>query len=121
MTFLASFLKTEKLAMENYCLAVSVGRSLSVFILCLFTFAFTVYLLSETGEAFLEECPNNKREKKTLILKRVRLGTKILTDGWSSYKHFQELGSVGFVCCRMRLMLTSHDIIGIWSAIQSIL
>ena len=32
MTFLASFLKTEKLAMENYCPAVSVGRSLSVFI-----------------------------------------------------------------------------------------
>ena len=40
--------------------------------------------LSETGEAFLEECPNNKREGKTLeelILKRVRLGTKILTYG----------------------------------------
>ena len=54
---------------------------------------------SETGEAFLEECPNNKRDRKTLediILKRVRLGTKILTDGWSSYKHLQELGCVVF-------------------------
>ena len=40
--------------------------------------------LSETGEAFSEECPNNKRDRNTLeklILKRVRLGTKILTDG----------------------------------------
>ena len=40
--------------------------------------------LGETGEAFLEECPNNKRVGKTLeelILKKVRLGTKILTDG----------------------------------------
>ena len=50
--------------------------------------------LGETVEAFLEECPNNKRDGKTLeelILKRVRLGTKILTDGWSSNKHFQGL------------------------------
>ena len=44
-----------------------------------------------------------------LILKRVQLGTKILTDGWSSYEHFEELGCVVFVFCRMTLMLISHD------------
>ena len=42
-------------------------------------------------------------------LKRVQLGTKILTDGCSSSEHFQELGCVVFVSCRMTLMLTSHD------------
>ena len=74
--------------------------------ICLYPFFF-----SETGEAFLEEYPNNKRDQKTLeelILKRVQLGTKILEDGWSSYEHFQELSCVVFVCCRMTLMLTSH-------------
>ena len=42
--------------------------------ICLYPF------FSETGEAFLEEYPNNKRDQKTLeelILKRVQLGTKI--------------------------------------------
>ena len=61
---------------------------------------------SKTGEAFSEECPNNKRDRKTLeklILKRVRLGTKILTDGWSSYEHFAELGCFVFVCCSKTL------------------
>ena len=41
-------------------------------------------LCSETGECFLEECPNNKSDRETLeklILKRVRLGTKILRNG----------------------------------------
>ena len=40
--------------------------------------------LSKTGEAFSEECPISKRDRKILeklILKRARLGTKILTDG----------------------------------------
>ena len=74
---------------------------------CLYPF------FSKTGEAFLEEYPNNKRDQKTLeelILKRVQLGTKILTNGRSSYKHFQELDCVVFVCCRT-LMLTSYYII----------
>ena len=31
----------------------------------LFSFAFTLFF-SETGEAFLEEYPNNKRDQKTL-------------------------------------------------------
>ena len=59
--------------------------------ICLYPF------FSETGEAFLEEYPNNKRDHKTLeelILKRVQLGTKSLEEGWSSYEHFQELGCV---------------------------
>ena len=34
-------------------------------------------------------------------LKRVRLGTKISTDGWSSYEHFQELDCVVFAHCMM--------------------
>ena len=34
-------------------------------------------------------------------LKRVRLGTKISTDGWSSYEHSQELDCVVFVHCIM--------------------
>ena len=74
--------------------------------ICIYPFFF-----SETGEAFIEEYPNNKRDQMTLeelILKRVQLGTKILEDGWSSYEHFQELSCVVFVCCRMTLMLTSH-------------
>ena len=65
--------------------------------------------LGETGEAFLEEDPNNKRDQKTLeelILKSRR--DEDLEDGWSSYEHFQELSCVVFVCCRMTLMLTSH-------------
>ena len=56
---------------------------------------FFLFFFRETGESFLEPCPNNKRDRKTLetlILKRVRLGTKILTDGWSGYKHLEELG-----------------------------
>ena len=51
----------------------------------------------ETGECFLEACPNNKRDRKTLealILKRVRLGTKLLTDGWSEYKQVEKLGII---------------------------
>ena len=34
-------------------------------------------------------------------LKRVRLGTKISTDGWSSYEHFQDLDCVVFAHCMM--------------------
>ena len=53
------------------------------------------FLCSETRECFLEECPNNKRDRETLeklILKRARLGTKILTDGWDGYKQLEKLG-----------------------------
>jgi hypothetical protein len=49
----------------------------------------------ETGECFLEECPGNKRDKTTLqalLVKRVRPGTKILTDGWAAYRGLEELG-----------------------------
>jgi len=49
----------------------------------------------ETGECFLEPCPDNKRDRATLeslILKRVRPGTRVLTDGWSGYKHLEKLG-----------------------------
>ena len=59
-----------------------------------------VKMFRETGEAFLEECPNNKRDRETLetlILKRVRLGTKILTDGWAGYKHLEELGLLDII------------------------
>ena len=49
----------------------------------------------ESKECFLEECPNNKRDRKTLeglIVKRIRPGTRILTDGWSGYKRLEHLG-----------------------------
>ena len=50
-----------------------------------------------TGESFLEICPENKRDQKTfeaLIQKRVRVGTKILTDGWAGYKQLGKLGNI---------------------------
>ena len=53
------------------------------------------FLCSETGECFLEECPNNKRDRETLeklILKRGGLGTKILTDRWAGFKQLEKLG-----------------------------
>ena len=59
-------------------------------------------IVRETGEAFLEECPNNKRDRATLealILKRVRLGTKILTDGWNGYKQLEKLGLSELLIC----------------------
>ena len=49
----------------------------------------------ETGDMFLEMCPENKRDKPTLealIIKRVRPGTHIITDGWAAYKDISRLG-----------------------------
>ena len=49
----------------------------------------------ESKECFLEECPGNKRDRKTLetlIVKRIRPGTRILTDGWSGYRRLEHLG-----------------------------
>ena len=49
----------------------------------------------ETGEVFLDICPNNKRDAETLesiILKRVRPGTHILTDCWRAYTNLLALG-----------------------------
>ena len=48
----------------------------------------------ETGEMFLVQCPDNKRDRPTLeklILDHVEKGTKIYTDGWASYKVFSML------------------------------
>ena len=56
-----------------------------------------VNIFRETGESFLEICPENKRDRKTLealIQKRVRVGTKILTDGWAGYKQLGKLGNI---------------------------
>ena len=42
-------------------------------------------------------CPENKRDRKTLealIHKWVQVGTKILTDGWASYKQLEMLGYI---------------------------
>ena len=50
----------------------------------------------ETGDMFLVPCPNNKRDKPTLlaiILANVEQGTTIYTDGWAAYR---ELGSHGY-------------------------
>ena len=63
------------------------------------TFSLNVYifLCRETGECFLEQIPKNKRSKpimESLILKRIRLGTKILTDGHLSYKGLERLGNL---------------------------
>ena len=41
-----------------------------------------MFVYCETGECFLEELPGNKRTKvimEALILKKVKLGTKIIT------------------------------------------
>ena len=72
----------------------------------------TVYFLVRLVKRFQMSVPT------TSVIRR--LWTKILTDGWSPYEHFQELSFVVFVCCRMALMLTSNDIIGILSTIQRI-
>ena len=48
----------------------------------------------------LEICPENKRDRKTLealIQKRVRVGTKILTDGWAGYKQLEKLGNIFWI------------------------
>merc|ERR1719285_24073 len=52
-------------------------------------------VVRETGEMFIDICPNNLRDKPTLermILNRVRRGTTIITDGWASYVGLTELG-----------------------------
>jgi len=49
----------------------------------------------ESGEIFLEICPNNKRDAATLeeiILRRVRPGTHIITDCWGGYNGLKNLG-----------------------------
>ena len=49
----------------------------------------------ETKEIFLVICPNNKRDKQTLlsiIKDKVEKGTRILTDGWAAYKTLGEEG-----------------------------
>ena len=54
-------------------------------------------IFRENGESFLEICSENKRDRKTLealIQKRVRVGTKILTDGWAVYKQLEKLGNI---------------------------
>ena len=49
----------------------------------------------ETKEIFIEQCPNNKRDKVTLekmIQDNVEKGTRIYTDGWAAYKGLKSLG-----------------------------
>ena len=49
----------------------------------------------ETKEIFIEICPDNKRDKATLmeiIQRRVEKGTKIITDGWAAYKDMESYG-----------------------------
>ena len=69
-------------------------------------------IFRETGEAFLEACPNNKRDRETLetlILKRVRLGTKILTDGWAGYKQLEKLGKLYHVYALIKIIYIFFD------------
>ena len=54
-----------------------------------------MFVCRETGECFLEELPGNKRTKEimeAIILKRVKLGTKIITDGHLGYRGLERLG-----------------------------
>ena len=75
--------------------AVDPGRSVQVSHV-LFTFL-PLICCGETGDCFLEQIPKNKRSKpimESLILKRIRLGTKILTDGHLSYRGLERLGNL---------------------------
>ena len=49
----------------------------------------------ETGDVFLKQCDNNRRDRHTLeriIENRVAKGSRILTDGWAAYNKLDELG-----------------------------
>ena len=49
----------------------------------------------ETGRVFLALCPKNKRTKKSLwpiILKNVKIGSVLHTDGWKAYRKLPSLG-----------------------------
>ena len=49
----------------------------------------------ETGRVFLALCPNNKRTKKSLwpiILRNVKIGSVLHTDGWRAYRKLPTLG-----------------------------
>ena len=52
-----------------------------------------------TGQCFYEICPDNKRTEQVLlpiILKYVRQGTTVITDGWSAYHNLDAHGYVHF-------------------------
>ena len=93
---------------------MGLGGGLSVIYLLILLFGIRcIGFFSETGECFLEECPNNKRDRTTLealILKRVRLGTKILTDGWAGYKQLEKLGLPKMLlnCLSVVVMMIHH-------------
>ena len=49
----------------------------------------------ETGRVFVAVCPNNKRTKKALwpiIMKNVKIGSMLFTDGWRAYRKLPVLG-----------------------------
>ena len=49
----------------------------------------------ETGRVFLALCTNNKRTKKSLwpiILRNVKIGSMLHTDGWRAYRKLPSLG-----------------------------
>ena len=62
-----------------------------------------IWLVGLVALPFLEICPENKRDWKTLealIQKWLQVGTKILTDGWTGYKQLKKLDYIfgRFLC-----------------------
>ena len=78
---------------SNGCWKEFVGIYLMFVYFCMYRL-----FLSETGEAFSEECPSNKRDWKTLeklILKRVRLGD----EDFDRLVEFLQTFSRARLCC----------------------
>ena len=65
-----------------------------------------------TEEAFLVQCPGNKRDKNTLhslISQYVRRGTHIITDSWKGYNDITSLGYTHSLVNHSEEFVSSED------------
>ena len=65
-----------------------------------------------TEEAFLVQCPGNKRDKNTLhslISQYVRRGTHIITDSWKGYNDIKSLGYTHSLVNHSEEFVSSED------------